>query len=649
MTMNFLHARLGFIVSIFLVSGVCAQEPATLRKLELPSILSDGCVLQQNDRVRLWGRGPSGALVQVGVSWNNSTYSTSANTSGYWALPIPTPDAGGPYTVDLLCRNHHVQIADVMIGEVWVCSGQSNMEMPLQDSVPPYSGVLDFETEIRNANNPNIRLFTVRNAAAIEPQHDSQASWKLCTSDSVSRFSATGYFFGRELQRELGIPIGLISADYGGTRIESWMSAGSLSRHPVFGPVGDVLAREGEATPHEVQSAMNRVWRSGVARRAARKPLQWRAPEDLVAVDAWEGALGVRFLFDLDTDAQESELMLTIAEEVSWLQLHCNEQEVSLDGPVADTHGFSPEVSLPKEFLKRGVNTVTVFCLARDHAATREILIGSLELSGSSESRGTFRVEPHGLEFARGLDAHEMPNLVNCAPLSPRTPGALFNAMIVPIMPFGVRGVLWYQGESNIDSAELYPSLFSEMIRGWRKHWMSSRLSFCVAQIAPFAYAFDRGQAGAFRAAQRRLLDTEDVGLISTLDIGNPEDIHPKNKQEVGRRFALWALARHYGRDELEYSGPIDVGMVTDGDRLRIEFAHAEGGLVAGDKGVQHVEVAGEDGAFYPATTTFEGTELLAWSAEVAVPVRVRYCHGAADEGTLFNQAGLSAPSFERP
>lgn len=660
-----------FLGNLLLVTAslcsISTPADAQVAKFELPSVLSSGCVLQRNTRAPLWGKGPAGQAVSVQVSWSRKTYSGKVRPDGNWWIPIPTPDAGGPYTIALRCKKTNVLIENVLIGEVWVCSGQSNMEMPVAPLGEFYSGIEDFEEVLASAANDQLRLFAVPNELSLEVQQDCEGEWAECSPESLREFSSTAYFFGSELQRELGIPIGVISADYGGSRAEAWMSAQALRNQPDFKRIGELLGVPSvdESVLEELQTEAMRLWHAELVNREMwAAPRDWHSGEHEPEDDDWRGILWSRFEVELsleqcsgtklDMQSQAGLLHylpvgLRIAAGVPW---------VSVRGPIglsgnrdvlAPLAALGTLLSKPGEGFSFGINEVEVSIFASDSLASYEMIRNGFTLELLESSEASTLPDQHAWEFSRGLDSRDFPKPQNYHVIDRSTPTALFNAMIAPIMPYKIRGVIWYQGESNRDRPLQYRSLFPALIRDWRGWWRQGDFPFYYVQIAPYAYEPDRGRPAELREAQREALDElPNVGMAVTLDIGNAEDIHPKNKREVGRRLALWALAKDYGREDLVYSGPLDTHLEIKDNELRVHFDHLGGGLVAAEGGLRHFELAGPDLRWHPATAEIDGDTVLVRSDIVPNPRRVRYCGGAADEATLFNRAGLPAPSFTR-
>ena len=315
---------------------------------------------------------------------------------------------------------------------------------------------------------------------------------------------------------------------------------------------------------------------------------------------------------------------------------------------VASTHA-SGQWNRPRRYgvapgvLRPGTNVVAVRVLDTG---------GVAGLNGKAEQMAVRRdgkrlVPLHGSwRYRKGAAMGDLPAKPAGQEIGPNDPSVLFNGMIAPLVPYGIRGAIWYQGESNRGTPLLYERVFPNMIADWRQQWGGDAFPFYFVQIAPFGYRGDTGQAGALRDAQRLTLSTPNTGMAVTMDIGDPRDIHPSNKRDVGKRLALWALAKTYGVDGLAYSGPLYRSMATEGSTIRLAFDHAEDGLVLRDAPRSYFMIAGADRRFVEARAVVDGSSIVVSSDEVREPVAVRYAWGAADEPNLFNAAGLPASSF---
>ncbi len=479
--------------------------------VRLPAVIGSDMVLQQRFEAPLWGWSGPGQTVYVRASWLWTYRQAKAAEDGRWQVVLPTPAAGGPYRITVAEGDGAIVLENILIGEVWVCSGQSNMQWSVSNSNSP-------EQEIANATFPDIRLFHVERKVAETPQQDCQGTWRPCSPETVSGFSAVAYFFGREIHRELKVPVGLIHTSWGGTPSEAW-------------------------TRREVLNGDNDF-----------KPILERYQKVL---DTWE---------QIQADYQQR------IEE--WKKV-----------------------------------------------------------SAQAKSDGTRAPAYPGQPYGPG---------------HPHSPGGLYNAMIAPLIPYGIRGAIWYQGESNAGRAYQYRTLFPAMIDNWRSDWKQGEFPFYFVQIAPY-----KGQTPEIREAQLiALRNTKNTGMAVTMDIGDPEDIHPRNKQDVGKRLALWAMAKTYDYEGIVYSGPLYKGMKVEGDRIRLFFDYADGGLVAKDGPLTHFIIAEEQGDFVEATAVVDGETVLVSSDQITKPAAVRYGWQNAAEPNLFNKAGLPASPFrtdERP
>jgi sialate O-acetylesterase len=489
-------------------------------EVRLPHVFSSHMVLQQEKPVVIWGwANPNESLT---VELGSAKQPAQANERGEWKAVLPALKAGGPLTLTVK-GSSTVAFDDVMVGEVWLCSGQSNMEMGI-------GMVKDGKQEIAAANYPGIRLLKVSRSWQPLPQTDIQGTWKVCTPQSIAEagwggFSACGYFFGRELHKKLGVTVGLIDASWGGTRIESWTPPEGFAAVPA-------LKRQYEAVqladPHS-------------------PPHQQR----------------------LEKVLQDTERWLTAARKA-----------------LSDCDVVPPMPAYP------------------------DVLLA-----------------PHDLQQAT----------------------ALYNGMIHPVHPFGLRGAIWYQGESNATEGMLYAERMKALIAGWRQLWGEGAFPFYYVQIAPYRYGFEPEVIGQFWEAQTAVLKAvPNTGMAVINDIGNVRDIHPTNKQEVGRRLALWALAQTYGQADLEYSGPTLKAMAIEGEYLRLTFDHARGGLASRDgKPLSWFEVIdAETGDYVKADARIDDSMVVLSAPGVKHPVAARFAWSMLAEPNLVNAAGLPAGSF---
>jgi len=433
--------------------------------ISLPEIFSDNMVLQQKSDIIIWGWAKTGETVVIKADWLDKEFTAQTGTQGTWKITLTTPGAGGPYNIHIKGQNE-ILLKNVLIGEVWLCSGQSNMEMSAQ------SGINNGDEEIKNANLPEIRLFTVGTATSHYPQDHLAGKWSVCTPDEMKTFSAIGYFFARKLNKELGVPVGVINSSWGGTPAEAWM------------------------------------------------------PEEVIQKD---------------------------------------------------------------DFL-------------REAAAKQKTV-----------------------------------------PWGPVEPARIYNAMISPLVPFHIAGVLWYQGEANTINAYAYKEILTALIKSWRSGW-GYDFPFYYAQIAPYKYG-NPFEGVEVRDAQRRVLEVPNTGMVVLSDLCDTLNIHPKNKQDAALRLANVALNRYYKKAISEDSGPLYKSMTIEKNKAIISFDNSEGLHAVGDK-LTYFEIAGDDKVYYPAEAKIKNQQVIVQSKKVKIPVAVRFAWRNTATPNLFNGVNLPASCF---
>jgi sialate O-acetylesterase len=488
-------------------AATCCVVPAAHADVRLPAIISDHMVLQSGVETPIWGWADPGE--EVSVSLGESTTKAAAGKDGKWQVKLAKLKAGGPQTLQVTGKNT-LALKDVLIGEVWLGSGQSNMAMTVNRAK-------DFDKEEPAAKFPQIRMFTESSPAAATAQAECKGEWVVCSPETVGKFSATAYFFGRKLHQELGVPVGLINSSVGGTPIESWISP------------------EAQASAGELKAAFEAAQQNDAKFDAA--------------------AAKGKYVRDL----------------AAW-------QEATKAAKAAGK-------TLPKK--------------PQDPVAVR----------------------------ARKGNV-----------------GGLFNGKIAPLVPYGIRGVIWYQGEANSveGKAQFYQYQLPLLVKDWRTRW-GYDMPFAWVQLPNFG---GPGRNWSIvRDAMLKSLSVPKTGMAITIDVGEEKEIHPKNKQDVGHRLALWALGTVYGKSG-PTSGPLPAGHERRGSSLVVSFTHTDGGLVAKGGELRTFEVAGADGEWKPATAKIEGDKVVVSSPEVATPTAARYAWSNFPDCNLFNGAGLPASPF---
>lgn len=614
-------------------------------KITLPAILSSNAVLQRGRQVAVWGLADDGETVTV--EFAGQRVSTTAK-DGRWQVQLQPLNASAESRTMTITGNNTIVLTNLLVGEVWLCSGQSNMEFPVGYDYGAYSGATNWQQELQHANFPNVRLLTVENSFALSPQFNCNGSWSLCNSNTAKTFSAVAFFFGRELHEQLKVPVGLVDSDFGGTVCEAWTSADTLKQFPDFAAGLKTVEMERDHSNELAQAAARELSNWAVQIEAAAnlasvaKPglddSSWKVAPKLDENQPYLGFINFRRTFILPDgwEGDDLELQLGPVDDMDFTYLN----GVKIGQTVGANQWTLPRTySISKSQLRPGANVLTVCVLNTG---------GPGGISGPARLHPVNGTDSLALDqdwrFQTGPEYASLPQLDVSALADANTPSVLFNAMIAPLVPFGIRGAIWYQGESNVGRAAQYRWLFPAMIADWRRHWGEGDFPFYFVQIAPFHYP-NVGLASALREAQASAMSVPNTGMAVTMD-SDSNNLHPRNKQPVGHRLALWALAKTYGRTNLVYSGPIYRSMKIEGHKIRLLFDHVGGGLTAYDETLKHFTIAGDDEKFVPAKAKIEGDTIVVSSPAVPYPSAVRYAWGDGDEASFGNREGLPAPLF---
>ncbi|HWB32624.1 MAG TPA: sialate O-acetylesterase [Acidobacteriaceae bacterium] len=493
-----------------IIVAVCAMLCFTAgvqAEVKPNALFSDHAVLQSGIPVPVWGTADPGE--KVTVTLGKEKKSATADADGRWMVRLSKMKPGGPFTLTMAGRSNTVTAADVLIGEDWIGSGQSNMAFTVSKKAASFAGMLDEDKEIAAANYPQLRIFMADTDKSYEPQSEIKGSWKIATPENAGAFSAVSYLFGRDLNQALHEPVGMVVVAYGASTAESWISRQAMTADPQLKPMLDRF------------DALYNYYKDHPGARNDQAP---PAPQ---TINARPGRPG------------------------------------PLRDPVQDQH----------------------------------------------------------------------------------QPTVLYNGMLHPILPFAMRGVIWYQGESIVGGKEgvtLYPQVMDALVKDWRTEWGEGAFPFYCVQLPPLKNVSNNPMV---REGQAKLLELPNTGMAVTLDVGDPSNVHPKDKEPVGDRLSRIALAKVYGR-KIEYSGPVYAGMKVAGGNIVVSFTHAEG-LAAKGGALQWFQIAGADGQYVDATATVEGNTVVVHSDAVANPVSVRYAWDNYPQGAnLINGAGLPAAPF---
>jgi len=640
--------------TLAMVWGVGSLASADVR---LPALIGDNMVLQQGRPARLWGWADPGETVRASIAGLSAE--TVATPEGTFRLAVGPLPVGGPYTLEITGKNV-LRITNVLVGEVWVASGQSNMEFPL-------SRARNADEEIAKAAFPQIRLFTVAKATSTTPKDDVSGGWVECGPDTASTFSAVAYFFGRKLAQELHVPIGLVHTSWGGTPAEAWTSREALTAEPSLRPMVDELDRLlADPSVAEKYARELKAWREknlvqdpgnvGEGQGFARTDFDDAGWEKVTLPASIErlghqidGVVWFRHTVEVPAAWAGKDLTLRLGAIDDCDTTYFNGEKVgetTCDTPSSYT--LLRAYKIPGGLVKAGANVVAVRVFdsggdggfmgpADQMRVAPDGPVGPISLAGSWQLR---------VEAAEGPVTPDWGSQPRRAD-SENGPTTLFNAMVAPLTPMSIRGVIWYQGESNADRAVQYRTLFPTLIRDWRAHFGLGDFPFYFVQLANYmARAAEPGPSdwAMLREAQLMTLRLPNTGMAVTIDIGAADDIHPTDKQDVGLRLALWALAKTYDRSVV-FSGPLYRSHELYGHEISIGFDHADGLAARGGPPVGFA-IAGADHKFVWADARIEGEHVIVSSPKVPTPVAVRYGWADNPEVNLYNGAGLPASPF---
>lgn len=633
------------IMYLLLVFNITAQS------LEPHALFTDNMILQRDAKVPVWGW--AAANESVTVTFKGKKYTSKANKQGKWRILLPATPAGGPYELKIASKNKNITLKNILVGDIWVGSGQSNMEWTVGDSN-------NAEQEIANAKDPKIRHFKVPHTYADTPQDKLEGGpWQVASPKTVGDFTAVGYFFARELRKNVNVPIGLLNTSWGGSRIEPWMSPQSLG----ITDFKDVNAQQKQRREQQmlaVQQKLTKVigplpekdtgLQDGKALWAAsayadedwknmKLPLLWENG-DLPDLD---GIVWFRKTVEISSEDIQKDAILSLGpiddSDITWV----NGQKV---GEMLQKYNVNRVYNIPASLLKVGKNIITI--RVEDTGGGGGIY-GKPELlfletaKGKLDLTGDWAYKVGEVRFGAASDINQTPML-------------LYNKMIHPLLDFPIKGVIWYQGESNAGGSDAYEyrKLFATMIKDWRGRWTNSgTFPFLFVQLANYMEAksepSESGWAVLRESQSKTLTTTPNTGQAVIIDIGEAGDIHPRNKQDVGYRLALAARKLAYGDNKVVYSGPVYKSMKIEGNKIRLSFDQVGSGLMAKGKDgeLKSFAIAGSDQHFVWAKATIEGNDVIVWNDVISNPTAVRYAWADnPEQANFYNKEGLPASPF---
>jgi len=617
-------------------------------QVKVPTYFSNNMVLQKGMAIPVWGWATPGE--KVTVTLDQSSMSTTADKEGKWNVKLPAMNYGGPYQLTIQGKTN-LSFENVMIGEVWVCSGQSNMEFQLITSK-------NGEAEVAASNYPNIRLFTVKKTISHQQQEKLQdGEWSQCSPATSSNFSAVGYFFGRELHQKLNVAIGLINSSWGGTIAETWTSEQTIGQNPDFtnqlaqlkkvnlddyakSVENEVKQRVGEtSTIDKGMKNGQALWAAPAYNDAAWKTMELPGYIESNGLQGVDGIVWFRKEITLSADEAKQKSTLYLAKINDSDSTYINGVLIGSTRLQAEKSRVYP---IDAGLLKPGKNIITV----------RIEDIGGMGGVYGNPATLYLQSGDHNISLV-GSWKYKVGIVKFNAVLSPNSyPTLLYNAMIHPLVPFAIKGAIWYQGESNAERAKQYRRVFPDLIKDWRAHWNQGDFPFLFVQLANFKKPDSipvESDWAELREAQTMTLALPNTGMAVTTDVGEALDIHPKNKQTVGLRLALAGLKVAYQKD-IVYTGPVYQSMNVEGNKVTLSFDQTGSGIKIKDKYgyLKGFAIAGEDHQFHWATGKITGINTLQISSsEVQHPVAVRYAwSNNPEDANLYNSADLPASSF---
>lgn len=658
--------RYASLAAFLLVSSLYAD-------LGLPAVFSDNMVLQRKKPITVWGWASPGEKVVVRLA--NTSASAITDSTGEWVTQLKPLQAGGPHELKVKGETETELFTNVMIGEVWVCSGQSNMTMALEKAK-------NAEKEIADANYPKIRLFSVPRRVSRSPREDCDGRWQVCTPDIARGFSAVGYFFGRDLHETLDVPVGLIHASWPGTRIDAWMSWERIETDTMFTPILDRYRKEVAEYPGK-KAEFLKAWNEYMADTTAKRAFQYdpgnRGAEKGYArpdfePEKWEtielptfiekpmgkkidGAVWFRKKIAIPENWVGHDLEIRLGTIDDFDVTYCNGVKVG------ETGVEIPEpYMIPRHYVAPGSlvtsSEVTLAVRVFDHfggggfAGPPE----AMELSCPARNshvplRGDWRfhmeipLEPSAIGGPGTPGVPRQPR----DPNSSNRPSGLYNGMITPVAPYTLSGTIWYQGEANASTAYQYRRLLPAMIADWRETWNDTTMPFGIVQLVNFR---DRDTVPSpstwaeLREAQAMAARSDPhVGLAVGIDVGQANRLHPANKRPLGERLSAWAQATVYGRN-LVYSGPALKRASFGTDTVTLVFEHIGSGLAVKGDSLTGFSLAGSDSVFHWATARIQGDSVMVWSDLVETPVELRYGWANNPDCNLYNKEGFPAVPF---
>ncbi len=637
-----------FTKTVFFFAFLWLSHYSSAQSLKPAQIFSDHMVLQRDVTVPIWGE--TSGNEEVTVFFNGVAHKTTADTNGHWEVLLPQRSAGGPFEMSIVSKSGTIRYKDIMIGDVWLCSGQSNMEWTVVNSN-------NAEEEIRNGNHPEIRQFKVPRSSAPLPEKTlAGGEWQTASRETVGNFTAVGYFFARQISASEATPIGLLNSSWGGSRIEPWIRAEDLGFEDAEAMATRLKAKREAERAEYITSIKQRLpvipeedsgMKEGEAvwAKPAYDDSSWETMDlpTLWEQAGWEQTDGIfwfRKIFLLTKGMETKDATLSLGpiddSDQTWVNGH-------LIGKT-NSHNENRTYTVPAKYLKEGENNITVRV---DDTGGGGGIYGDPSLLFFKANGKTIPLVG-AWKYRVGMIRLDGPSQGDN-----QQPTLLYNKMIHPILKFPIKGVLWYQGESNAgnpEDAKAYSDIFKTLITSWRQLWGLGDFPFLYVQLANFMAVNEEPSTSNWallRESQSNALELPATGQAVIIDIGEANDIHPRNKQDVGKRLALAAQKIAYGKDVV-YSGPAYNSMTKKDNKIVLSFDHTGAGLLAKNgEPLKGFSISGKNRKFVWGNAKIVGNTVEVSSEKIKDPVAVRYAWANNPEGAnLHNKEGLPASSF---
>jgi sialate O-acetylesterase len=632
-----------------LLLALLLSNVATFAQLKLARLFSDHVVLQRQKPIPIWGW--AAAKEKISITMAGQTLQTQADVSGKWQVSLQPLEVGGPHILSVKAKSGTLEVKDILIGEVWLCSGQSNMEWQVKSAN-------NFKVEKQNANYPQIRHFFVEHDVQMLPQTDLKSgSWQVCSAETVGDFTAVGFFFARELYQKLNIPVGLLHSSWGGSQVEGWISKEAMLSSDELKGYAQTMPQNWEIADRQLERSLKQKTLGNANLSPTlddeKKYLlanydfaKWFTTDALGQWD-WKGLWAFRgngFMaksIEIPADMVAQNTTLSLAENDNTMEVYLNGKLI-LSGAATGVR----RVSLPPNSWQTGKNQLVIKLNKMLEPAWFGVGLKGSEADlfvASSDQKipladNNWKLMP---SFAEKHEYYHSSNNVGTT---------IYNGMIAPLLPFAIRGALWYQGETNAGRAYQYRKTFPLMITDWRNKW-ADEFPFYFVQLSDYGSNQNSNQGSNWaelREAQTMTLSLPKTGMAVTTDIGNPADIHPTNKQDVGHRLAINALKLTYNQDVM-HSSPMYQSVVFENDKAVLSFNFVGNGLVVKDKYgyAKGFEIAGEDKIFYYAQASVQGDKIIVQHPKVQKPVAVRFAWSdSPNDVNIFNSEGLPLCPF---